>query len=806
MRGAPRWILALTLLSASSPAPAHAQAEETRPLYQALEREAQVLRAEREALHERLASERQGRAAQVEQLEQDIQQLTRRYEARRRRAAELERELAGLEARIASMPATSQDPQRPSSPITEQAMATLRQRGATPPPDPGWEGPRDRLRWIFTSGADLLRDQSQITVTDGHFFGPQGRALDGRVLRVGEVAAVGSAGEVGGALAPAPGSDALQLVVPAPEQARQVTSGQTDRAPVLLFDPSDPRPIEVFEEDEAKERARSWRDTLEDAAPLGWVIAALGALALLVALYRALRLIAITRDERRVGAALLEVMHTHGDDAPDFAGVVRGEQAAVARITRQALAHKDLPLELYEDSVNATLLDELGRVSRGLTALRVIAAVSPLLGLLGTVVGMIATFDALTAGGAGDPAALSGGIAQALATTQLGLVVAVPALLLHGALASWAERMESYIEHVAVEISIHIQEMDLPGHDAHARSPPRGGPLMEEWIVSAQRHVTTGGALMAPLVALGVVLWVALTLRWLELWRGWRGSIPSLADALPSSTRAPASCPAPRSARAQAAQLAIPRWRLHGVVADEQRRLSRHARLITAITVAAPIMGLLGTVSGMIETFDALGSFGRAEQAERIAAGISKALITTEFGLFLAIPGLLVGRALERREARLGGELDELEALLASRREDARDDAEEEAMGGGPMISSRRRRRPPEEGDDVNLSPLIDVTFLLLIFFVVTSTFTKDQAVEIERPSAQSRAETHRVTLRVALDAEGNLYLEGAPIRPGRSSASCAARSSAPAPRTSSSSPTAAPAPASSSSSSTSAG
>jgi len=83
----------------------------------------------------------------------------------------------------------------------------------------------------------------------------------------------------------------------------------------------------------------------------------------------------------------------------------------------------------------------------------VIAAVAPLLGLLGTVTGMIATFDVITEFGTSDPKLLSGGIAIALTTTQLGLMVAIPFLLLGNMLSGWAERIKDDMEAAALRIS-----------------------------------------------------------------------------------------------------------------------------------------------------------------------------------------------------------------------------------------------------------------------------------------------------------------------------------------------------------------
>jgi len=82
------------------------------------------------------------------------------------------------------------------------------------------------------------------------------------------------------------------------------------------------------------------------------------------------------------------------------------------------------------------LLRELPGIRRGLPLLAVLAGIAPLLGLLGTVAGMIETFQAITLFGTGDPKLLSSGISQALVTTELGLVVAIPLVLLRSLIAT----------------------------------------------------------------------------------------------------------------------------------------------------------------------------------------------------------------------------------------------------------------------------------------------------------------------------------------------------------------------------------
>lgn len=88
--------------------------------------------------------------------------------------------------------------------------------------------------------------------------------------------------------------------------------------------------------------------------------------------------------------------------------------------------------------------------------------------------------------------------------------------------------------------------------------------------------------------------------------------------------------------------------------------LDRHTVLILTLTGIAPLIGLLGTVTGMIETFDSLTSMSLFRGSGGVAGGISEALVSTQMGLSVAIPGLLVGRLLDRRANRLRASLDAL--------------------------------------------------------------------------------------------------------------------------------------------------
>ncbi|GAB3285140.1 MotA/TolQ/ExbB proton channel family protein [Parahaliea aestuarii] len=106
--------------------------------------------------------------------------------------------------------------------------------------------------------------------------------------------------------------------------------------------------------------------------------------------------------------------------------------------------HEDNPsmdTETLELKLDEQILKETPKLESGLTLLKIISAVAPLMGLLGTVTGMIITFQAITIFGAGDPKAMAGGISGALVTTVLGLLVAIPTVLLHTIVNGRAQRI-----------------------------------------------------------------------------------------------------------------------------------------------------------------------------------------------------------------------------------------------------------------------------------------------------------------------------------------------------------------------------
>ena len=157
---------------------------------------------------------------------------------------------------------------------------------------------------------------------------------------------------------------------------------------------------------------------------VGYAITAVGAFAFILAIYR---LIVLTAVGGKVSSQLKS--SSARDDNP------------LGRVLNVHETNPNMDPETLELKMAEAVLSETPKLEQGLTLLKIIAAVAPLMGLLGTVTGMIITFQAITIFGAGDPKAMAGGISSALVTTVLGLLVAIPTVLLHTVVNGRSQRI-----------------------------------------------------------------------------------------------------------------------------------------------------------------------------------------------------------------------------------------------------------------------------------------------------------------------------------------------------------------------------
>jgi len=176
----------------------------------------------------------------------------------------------------------------------------------------------------------------------------------------------------------------------------------------------------------------SLMERIQQGQIVGYTIIVLGIIGLLVAVWR-----------------LLSLSTTAAKVNSQAKNLEKAGNNPLGRVIKVALDNPDADVEALELKLGEAILKETPKFTSMLSFLKIISVVAPLLGLLGTVTGMIITFQAITLYGAGDPKLMAGGISTALVTTVLGLVVAIPMVFLHTLVQSRAKRLTQILQEEA---------------------------------------------------------------------------------------------------------------------------------------------------------------------------------------------------------------------------------------------------------------------------------------------------------------------------------------------------------------------
>jgi biopolymer transport protein ExbB len=442
-------------------APAPARAPRPRPpkvptFEQAYQRERASLLSERKALKKQLEALTQANAAKQRTLEADVRALTQQVAARRKSAISLEGRLTAARERLTAQ--SDQSDQVEAN--LDVAIHSLRKLGIRVPEAMTVER---RLELIFTQAIDALGRFGTVHVRPGKFFGPDNVEVAGRIVHIGRVAALGVAGDVGGVLVRVP-NGGLKVSNPAARsEAKTLASGgRLTTTPIHLLSPSG-KPTRLHH------KPGFW-DQLRAGGIIAWIIVGLALFALLIILERVVVLLWASNRAERLFGALRQALATGRID--EAQAVVR-RRGALARVLQRMLAQREADREHLDEVAAEAVLQETPRLERLLPVLGVAAAVAPLLGLLGTVTGMISTFRVITEHGTGDPRLLSGGISEALITTEFGLAVAIPVLLIHTVLLRWSDRIADQMQSYAMALINLLKAPDF-GEGASAQSTETG--------------------------------------------------------------------------------------------------------------------------------------------------------------------------------------------------------------------------------------------------------------------------------------------------------------------------------------------
>ncbi|MEE2788550.1 MAG: MotA/TolQ/ExbB proton channel family protein [Myxococcota bacterium] len=433
----------------------------TNQLEAAYKKEFAFLDAERGALQTRVAAVKKGESRAKQRRKDELQRLQEKLVVLRSRATTLEDAVTRLERDVEQLPngndvleSVGQQIARllkiegqqwalpdlkadaaPTAGNTEQPEGVVNDAANLPAAHV-----KARARHVsdaFTRAVEEIQNNGRVTRRAGTFFLSDGREVQGDLLNVGEIAVYGVSGSAAGALTPA-GQNRFKLEpIRGASTARKLAQGQA------------PTQIEIFlyestmENYEAKKQ-KTPVEFIDSGGVIAWVIVYLGLFGLALVVVRGCLLALSGVSVGRSLDDLSEKIQARQFDA--LRTLWAKQRGAGGRLLRSLGAHLTASRADLECVLEERLIAEESKLDRCGTFIIVIAAVAPLLGLLGTVTGMISTFDVITEFGTGNPKLLSGGISEALVTTELGLIVAIPMLLLGNLLNGWAQRAKLSLE------------------------------------------------------------------------------------------------------------------------------------------------------------------------------------------------------------------------------------------------------------------------------------------------------------------------------------------------------------------------
>jgi biopolymer transport protein ExbB len=288
-------------------------------------------------------------------------------------------------------------------------------------------------------------------VTGQAIDGASSRIVEGRFLLMGPESYFLPAEGGHGAIARLREGAPLPIVHPLKDwsasEGAKLVSGQTASLPL---DASGGKALQL------RQARGTLMDQIRAGGPVGHSIICLGTFGWILCI---LKLVSLRR--RRVNehasaeGILAKMRKGEFGEAKKLSGALN---AITSGLFLTALEHAGRPRQVVEEHLQAYLLRQRLVLERWLPSLRVIAAAAPLLGLLGTVTGMIRTFTLITVFGTGNAARLSSGISEALVTTVEGLIVAIPTLVIYGYLSQQSQQALSQLDGFAVEISASMEE------------------------------------------------------------------------------------------------------------------------------------------------------------------------------------------------------------------------------------------------------------------------------------------------------------------------------------------------------------
>ena len=371
----------------------------------------------------------------IEQLAAEKKKLTQKL----RQADAASRELAGFIKIAAGDLNDLLDRSQQSAfvPARQEALQPLKNQTRFPG--------MDDIRTMINIYLDEIQKSGEVRLAQGPMVDRAGGDVSGDILVLGNFTAAYRTGKEVGFLIYSDKSRRLFALskLPSARIAKNISRYMDGKSESVFMDISRGSALRQLT------HRLSLTDQIKNGGPIVWPILAIGILALLIVLER---IFSLTRKnmnaDRLMKKILLPASERNWDACAEICSPHRHK--SIANVLLQGTRAACTTREDMENVMQEAILREIPSLERFLSTLGMLAGIAPLLGLLGTVTGMINTFHVITFFGTGDPRMMSGGISEALVTTMLGLAVAIPIMLCHTFLSRRVETLIGQMEEKSV--------------------------------------------------------------------------------------------------------------------------------------------------------------------------------------------------------------------------------------------------------------------------------------------------------------------------------------------------------------------
>lgn len=320
---------------------------------------------------------------------------------------------------------------------------------------PGLEGIQSLMEAFFQE----METSGTIVRRTGDFVAPDGRNATGDILRIGRFTTYFrmADGSVGFLTPEASGERLIAIQGEVPGGMQNDIRSYLDKESLdLPVDPSGGGA--AFAKFGSKQTFGEW---IDKGGILMWPILIVGMVAIILGIERLFTLLRKGKADDQIMEKINDLVNRNQwDDAREFCS--SKSRIPTCSMLDGVMEHIGTTQEVLENALTEGIMRQQPKLDRFLPTLSVLAAIAPLLGLLGTVTGMINTFQVITTVGTGDPRMMSGGISEALLTTQFGLMVAVPIMLLHHFLQRRVDRISSDMEEKGFAFIVTIMKSGGP--------------------------------------------------------------------------------------------------------------------------------------------------------------------------------------------------------------------------------------------------------------------------------------------------------------------------------------------------------